>query len=129
MSNWRKFQKLNVSKKLSCRVSFTCRAAFHLSEGLGVGDAFRSGVADGDGFGVGLGVGGGVGVGVARPVLMLTRTICPVFTNVPELGDWSLTRFASNLVLNARPVIFILKPASSSASVASDSDMPVTSGT
>lgn len=62
-------------------------SSIYLSEGAGVGEAFRSGDADGDGFGVGFGVGGGVGVGVAKPVLMLTRTICPVFTSVPELGD------------------------------------------
>ena len=48
---------------------------------FGTADGDSSG--DGDGFGVGF----GVGVGVANPVLMLTRTIWPVFTTVPELGD------------------------------------------
>lgn len=97
------------------------------SEGSGVGVGVSSG--DGDGFGVGFGVGVGVGVGVANPVLTFTRTIWPVFTTVPTAGDWSLTRLASNLGLAARPVTFILKPASSSTSIASDSVFPVTSGT
>lgn len=97
------------------------------SEGVGVGVGVSSG--DGDGFGVGFGVGGGVGVGVAKPVLTLTRTIWPVLTIVPMPGDWSLIRLASNRGLVARPVTFIRKPASSKTSIASDSDLPVTSGT
>src|SRR5215510_1255693 len=65
----------------------------------------------------------------AAPRLMPTRTIWPVLTIVPAEGDWSVTAPAGALSLGASLLTSILRPTSSSSSLATPFNLPTTFGT